>query len=156
MNGGQLAQLFDALRGIPDLPGAACTGQSALFDIADQIDAEPAIAICGRCPVLNRCREWARARPPNTLNGVVGCEIHVWVSHPSRRRAADAVNQFAERHHPARPKANSAQSTPAARPSLITGWAPNTGPDQHKCEATPKPPRQGAKPLVGGVYRKSK
>jgi hypothetical protein len=51
----------------PDFPQAACRGDHDPFDLQDvgeprrDVDArhQDAIAICGRCPHLAECREWA-------------------------------------------------------------------------------------------------
>lgn len=53
-----------------DLSGALCVGSAELFDprdpYEDAADAryrhENAEALCHRCPVLERCRDWASTR----------------------------------------------------------------------------------------------
>ena len=54
--------LFEALRGIPPLPGALCRGQHELFDDADLPNR--ALALCARCPALAGCSTWFEALPP--------------------------------------------------------------------------------------------
>ncbi|WP_068179698.1 WhiB family transcriptional regulator [Mycobacterium sp. UM_CSW] len=88
MNGEQLADLLGALRGIPNLPDAACRNLPELFDATDEIDAEPAIALCRSCPALQDCAAWAATLPKNSISGVVAARIHVWTD---RRRKAGAA-----------------------------------------------------------------
>ncbi|MCW2686152.1 MAG: hypothetical protein JWR37_1042, partial [Mycobacterium sp.] len=79
-----LAELLDALAGVPRLPGALCRDRAALFDppasSADDDDVEyaqgAALALCRRCPSLAGCRVWfdnlpARHRPLGVIAGQI-------------------------------------------------------------------------------------
>lgn len=64
--------LLTALAGAPALPGARCRGRAHLFDpvefaespiVLQQRHAQ-ALALCERCPALNRCRAWVDSLPP--------------------------------------------------------------------------------------------
>jgi hypothetical protein len=80
-------ELTASLRGIPELADAACRNRSDLFDTTDEIDAERPINICNNeCSARQACADWLASLPPNSVNGVVAGELHVWVSHPSLRR----------------------------------------------------------------------
>jgi hypothetical protein len=53
-----LDDLLDALAGAPRLPGAACVGESELFDETDDPSAiDLAVRICHGCPALFACRD---------------------------------------------------------------------------------------------------
>lgn len=85
-----LADLLDALRGAPRLPGALCRGQSDLFDAADHDQLIEAVQTCQRCPALTACHEWAVTLRDNHVSGVVAGRKFVWTS-PSLRRGMEAV-----------------------------------------------------------------
>jgi len=89
MNAGY-AELLDALRGAPALPGAACRGRSAEFDTVDTNQAQAAIEVCESCPALHRCRQWADSQPVNALHGVVGGRVYEWASWVRRKPAVNA------------------------------------------------------------------
>ena len=67
------ADLFSALSGAPDLPGAACINKWGLFDPEPEGRTEraadtqqrhaQAVAICESCPVLAPCRDWLNGLP---------------------------------------------------------------------------------------------
>lgn len=77
--------LAGALRGIPELPGAACAGAWELFDPKDDDeDAEDlqyrhsaAVRMClSDCPCLAACRSWVASLPPSKRPvGVVAGEV---------------------------------------------------------------------------------
>jgi hypothetical protein len=74
--------LLQAISGIPKLPGAACRHQHALFEDPERV-AE-AITICETlCPSLRACREWSDTLRFNQIDGVIGGQHRIWVSHPS-------------------------------------------------------------------------
>ena len=64
--------LFAALHGIPDLPGARCAGRWELFDATDpashsddvEFAQHVALELCSRCQVLTACGEWLESLPP--------------------------------------------------------------------------------------------
>ena len=68
--GGVVDLLEAILRDTADLSGAACVGSAELFDppapYEDAADTRyrhaNAEALCHRCPVLDRCRDWAAQR----------------------------------------------------------------------------------------------
>jgi Transcription factor WhiB len=71
---------------IPALDEASCRGDnSGIFDAATDDDAEAAARICLACPAIEACRQWARAQPADTINGVCGAELYLWASHSSLR-----------------------------------------------------------------------
>ena len=59
--------IFAALS-FPTLPAAACRGQYEIFDRVVDEGRGPAekaaLAICERCPELERCGEWVDSLPP--------------------------------------------------------------------------------------------
>lgn len=68
------AFLFGILAAVPDLPGAACAGHAPAFD--EDGDEAAALALCGRCSALRRCRSWfdglePRQRPTGVVAGLV-------------------------------------------------------------------------------------
>ncbi len=69
------ALLADLARDFPALPGAACRGQSDLFDISDGRDRQAvarAQAVCANCVARQRCADWLASVPPHRLpTGVV-------------------------------------------------------------------------------------
>lgn len=88
------ADLLAALRGIPNLHGAACTGLWPAFDAAEPDETaedtehrhNTAIRVCNNCPALQPCRQWFDGlRPSQRPAGVIAG----LVSEPrSRRKAA--------------------------------------------------------------------
>jgi hypothetical protein len=84
-----LENLFDALRGIPRLPGALCAGQADLFDNVELPD--DAIQLCRRCPALAACSAWVESLDEHALSGVVAGRLFVWASHPTVRRREAAT-----------------------------------------------------------------
>ncbi|WP_408066415.1 WhiB family transcriptional regulator [[Mycobacterium] nativiensis] len=84
---GAVRLLIAALADVPYLPDAACRQRAELFDRAadgDKLAADQAVAICGRCPVVNQCAAWiARTHPRRPPPGV-------WAAHyqppPSGKR----------------------------------------------------------------------
>jgi len=70
-------ELFAELAaGIPDLPGARCTGRTEWDSYDDPGLIEYAIHQCQSCPALSYCRNWVdslrpSARPPGVVAGVV-------------------------------------------------------------------------------------
>jgi Transcription factor WhiB len=82
-----LVGLFDALAGVPRLPGAACCGRWKLFDSDDQADIAAATEICSRCPALSLCTEWVASLPPkHRPSGVVAGRIHIPVTPDQTRQ----------------------------------------------------------------------
>lgn len=63
---------------------AACRGRSYLFD---QVEVQPALAVCRSCAVLTTCRAWALR---TAVNGVAG-----GLTEPARRTWR-AVHRFPE------------------------------------------------------------
>ena len=91
-----LDSVLGALRGVPSLPGARCQGRTHLFDearlgeSADIVAARhaQALALCQRCPSLDRCGDWLtslppRKRPPGVIAGTIRTD-------DDRREAATA------------------------------------------------------------------
>jgi WhiB family redox-sensing transcriptional regulator len=67
--------LFEALRGIPPLPGALCRGEHELFDDTDLPDE--ALELCSRCPALAGCTAWFEALPArHRPRGVIAGRVH--------------------------------------------------------------------------------
>ena len=94
------------LRGTPHLSGAACIGNSELFDTVEPLDAEPALTLCARCPALEPCRTWADSQPRNTLSGVVAGQIRL---RPDQR-----------------PKKPKPKPKPRPRPALVPSMTTDT------------------------------
>lgn len=60
-------------RDAPDLRGAACIGHADLFYPDTEDNYEEARKICGTCPVLEACLEWAmRNERPSYRHGMWG------------------------------------------------------------------------------------
>jgi hypothetical protein len=57
------AGLLGSLTGIPELPGAACRGEHALFESTNPYDIDDAEAICARCPALDAGEQWYATLP---------------------------------------------------------------------------------------------
>jgi len=80
-----LDDLLAAIGAAPCLPGARCRGRHHLFDEAqagehpDTVAARhaQAIALCGRCPAAERCRDWYASLPKRKrpLGGVVAGQV---------------------------------------------------------------------------------
>jgi hypothetical protein len=76
------ADLFAAIAAAPRLPGAACVGKHAIFDLRDadapdrpEAEAE-ALTLCAACPALTACQAHFdglpdRLRPTGIVGGVV-------------------------------------------------------------------------------------
>lgn len=76
----------------PELDGSLCAGDtSGLLDATDSVDSATAARICHQCPAIVQCRTWATSLPPNSLNGTVGGQLHVWVQHESLRRQRKSI-----------------------------------------------------------------
>jgi hypothetical protein len=75
------------LRGVPALPGARCRQRPTLFEDPGRVDE--AIAECQTCPALQACADWAATLRFNQIDGVIGAEHRIWVSHPSLARKVD-------------------------------------------------------------------
>jgi hypothetical protein len=74
-----IASLFGAIGNAPNLSGAACVGESDLFDeVDDPSCVELACSICARCPAIRPCKEYSDSLPDNSLHGVIGGRLHVW------------------------------------------------------------------------------
>ena len=78
------ADVFAALGAIPALPGARCRNRSQLFDLRPdddptRPDAEAtALALCSRCPSLDRCRHWFDSLPPKQRPlGVIAGQVNL-------------------------------------------------------------------------------
>lgn len=79
------ADMFALIGTVPALPGARCRHRSHLFDppegreTAETVAARQAqaLALCGGCPSLRRCREWfATLTPSRRPTGVIAGRIH--------------------------------------------------------------------------------
>ncbi|WP_165607102.1 WhiB family transcriptional regulator [Mycolicibacter kumamotonensis] len=90
-DGGSVELLAAVLAGVPRLTGAACRGHVALFDAAadgDRQAAQGAVAICQRCPVIDRCAQWiADAHPRRPPPGVWAAQYQPPTT--SRRKATN-------------------------------------------------------------------
>lgn len=83
-----LADVLEALGGIPALPGARCRGRHQLFDATIHSDRggptarvndarRDALAVCASCPALEPCRTWVNSLPPRRRpHGVVAGTVH--------------------------------------------------------------------------------
>lgn len=89
------AALFEALRGIPRLAGAACVGLSDAFDPAHQDEDTAdtryrhtvALRLCNECPALTDCSKWvATLRPSQKPPGVIAGRINT-PPKPKRKKA---------------------------------------------------------------------
>lgn len=81
---GPVALLERVLANLPAMPDAACIGHADLFDaetLDRAADAAEALAICDRCPALDRCHRWAASQPRARLIGVVGGAWYVASKH---------------------------------------------------------------------------
>lgn len=87
-----LAGLLFSLSGVPSLPGAACRGLAPTFDDPDGNEPAPdvehrrtvALALCGQCSALTRCRQWLESLPANQRpSGVVAGTV---VESPTTRK----------------------------------------------------------------------
>ena len=59
-----LDPLLEAMRGIPKLEGAKCSGEWAVFDETDNPEiVEYACHLCASCDALAACREWFDSLP---------------------------------------------------------------------------------------------
>jgi hypothetical protein len=85
---GSLALLERVLANLPAMPDAACIGHAELFD-ADTVDratdAAEALALCDRCPELDRCHRWAASQPHGRLTGVVAGAWFIPSEHKAQR-----------------------------------------------------------------------
>lgn len=79
------ADMFALIGTVPALPGARCRHRSHLFDppegreTAEAVQARQgqALALCGGCPALRRCREWFTSlTPAKKPTGVIAGRIH--------------------------------------------------------------------------------
>lgn len=83
---GPLALLTAMLRDMPSLSGALCKGRSVLFDRGGDDASSDAVELCGFCPALTACGEWAARQPVGSLTGVWAGTIHA--AAPSEKRTA--------------------------------------------------------------------
>ncbi|WP_111510933.1 hypothetical protein [Mycobacterium kyogaense] len=83
-----LDQFLESLAGIPDLPGARCRGEHALFDAGRSHETADtlrdrhgqALAICARCPALDACGQWVDSLPKSQRpHGVIAGRRYVIV-----------------------------------------------------------------------------
>jgi hypothetical protein len=67
--------LYNALAGIPRLPGALCRGEAELFDDFDLPDE--ALQLCAQCPALTDCARWFDSlRPSQRPHGVIAGTVN--------------------------------------------------------------------------------
>lgn len=69
---GEVGLIAEILRGVPELPGAACIRKAGIFSDPRRIGE--AKAICARCRALTACQRWASTE--RGLTGVVAGELH--------------------------------------------------------------------------------
>jgi hypothetical protein len=81
---------LSAIRGIPDLPLAACRGKSDLFNGDTVDDRAEAIRICQGCPELLPCKRYSATLSDTKIHGVIAAEYREWVSHLSERKRRSA------------------------------------------------------------------
>lgn len=76
---GVVSLLIEIFSEVPNLAGALCAGREALFDPPGEQEPsetveyrhKAAVAVCGRCPVRQRCETWA-ARERGLSQSVTG------------------------------------------------------------------------------------
>lgn len=92
-----LADLLDALRMAPALPGARCRGRSHLFDEAQPDEAAEvveqrhaqALGLCSGCTALASCGQWFDGLPAaDRPHGVVAGRLHKPRARQRRNTAA--------------------------------------------------------------------
>ncbi|OBY30053.1 WhiB family transcriptional regulator [Mycolicibacter kumamotonensis] len=74
---GVVGLLAAVLTGVPRLDGAACIGARGRFyeaETGNVVRVRECVSVCGRCPALAECREWAAGQ--RNLVGVVAGKFH--------------------------------------------------------------------------------
>ncbi|WP_396912453.1 WhiB family transcriptional regulator [Mycolicibacterium sp.] len=89
---GWLSLACEVLRNMPAMRDAACVRHRELFDKAAAFANPAAVAACARicaeCPMLSRCRDWARSQ--RGLDGVFGGELYP--KYRTRKRPQDQTH----------------------------------------------------------------
>lgn len=85
---GQLAGMLDAIGAGPDLSRGTCVGRWDEWDeVEDQAVIDRTVALCLKCKVLDRCRQWIETTPVSRrASGVLAGEVHIFVSATRRTR----------------------------------------------------------------------
>ena len=75
-----MSLMTEVLAGVPRLRGALCTTKRGHFAEAEggnRVRVDQCISICGRCPALDACQQWASSE--RGLVGVVAGRLHAVV-----------------------------------------------------------------------------
>ncbi|MGV0041303.1 WhiB family transcriptional regulator [Mycobacterium colombiense] len=84
-------ELLDAIRSQPDLSAGTCVGEPEMWSSPDDPGlVDRAIELCLQCPVYQLCAEWASGLPEGCVHGVVGGQVHEWLSPAERWRRRKA------------------------------------------------------------------
>lgn len=80
--------LWDALAGIPRLPGAACRGRAEMFDqFVDPEVVEYCLLRCESCGAKPECERWYLGLPQSQRpHGVVAGRVHKPRAHHHKNR----------------------------------------------------------------------
>lgn len=98
-------ELVSALARVPALPGAVCRSRAPLFDATHDVAETPeqrttrisvAQALCGGCPALVECRDWAHQQI-GELSGVVAGELYepeITIGRLDTHRSSNSIVEY--------------------------------------------------------------